>query len=359
MRKAFDENVPRLKPRLKFSTLFPQAEAEGSAAVAVQAEDPATVAQVPGTAPSASPEQPVASSAATQVVVEVKASPAAVAPMAPAPVAASAAAQTVSVPKAAKARVAPVVPAVMPTPVAATPVASPPRDPVAEAQARRRKLKERLRAASQPVTLAEPTPPTAVEARASALSLVGQLQAELEKQTALNKAMAADLDAARTELARAIEEAKGRSLDSERMAAEVAERARLIEELGAELSGLEGERDDVLGEFQSARAEALKLNEETKSLQDELLRRERELEDAVSEEERLASELEGRTDELRKSRAMVATLSNERSALIEQVARLSKEKEDLSDAQKALSEIHKALAEARVRTTGGMPPPGR
>jgi DNA repair exonuclease SbcCD ATPase subunit len=340
MRKAFDENVPRTKPRLKLSSLFPQPDAlDGNSA-------PAGVA--PGGLVSEASIVPSPSGVSLESSAPVAVQPTEE-PRPVLPVEKKLESENRESPKLVQQPVRPSSRPIAAVKVAPTPPV-PPRDPVADAQARRRKLKERLKAATQPVSLAEPTPPTAIAARASALSLVGQLQAELEKSNALNKALVADLDAARGELARAIEEAKSRSAESERMAAEVGERAKLIEELGAELAGLEGERDDTLGQLQAARAEARKLSEERKALQDELLRRERELEDAVSEEERLATELEARTDDLRKARTMVATLSNERTTLIEQVSRLSKEKEDLTDAQKALSEIHRALAEARVRT---------
>src|SRR5579863_6458262 len=222
MRKAFDENVPRLKPRLKLSSLFPQGEGQEALVTteAPAAIEPGTPVEMATAAPTATEAPPLEWRSSSSVpapapVAEVAPAPARATSPAPAPVLALEP-KPVPAPKAVKAAAPP----------------APAKDPVAEAQARRRKLKERLKLASQPVTLAEPTPPTAVEARASALSLVGQLQAELEKANAMNAALTADLDSARNELARAIEEAKGRSTDTDRLSAEVGQRAELIEELG-------------------------------------------------------------------------------------------------------------------------------
>ena len=83
------------------------------------------------------------------------------------------------------------------------------------------------------------------------------------------------------------------------MSNEVAERARLIDELGKEMSSLESERDDTLVELQTSRTETEKLTGVRKELEARLAAREAELAETLTEEERLAAELEARNVELR------------------------------------------------------------
>ncbi|HCF62394.1 MAG TPA: extensin-like protein, partial [Myxococcales bacterium] len=84
-------------------------------------------------------------------------------------------------------------------------------------------------------------------------------------------------------------------------------------------------------------------------LEETLAQREAELAETLSEEERLASELELRVEDARRSEQALATLREERDALARQVEELTKERGALVESQRALDEIHRALAEARSR----------
>lgn len=220
---------------------------------------------------------------------------------------------------------------------------------VLDSRERREKLRERLKAASAKVEPSQPTPQSPAEARTSALALVAQLRQQLEDTQRLNAAQAKDLDATRADLARSAEEARARTAEASRMAIEVAERARLIEELGKEMASLEGERDDTLVGLQGARAQMEQQAVARQELEERLAAREAELAETLTEEERLAAELESRNAELRQSQVALAGISVERDQLAKQVGELTRERADLLDSQKALDEIHRALADARVR----------
>jgi chemotaxis protein MotB len=220
-----------------------------------------------------------------------------------------------------------------------------------DSRARRERLRERLKAATAPVSPSQPTPATPGEARTSALALVAELRQQLEDAQQLNGALSKDLDLARTDLSRAAEEAHSRTEEANRMAKEVAERAHLLEELGREMQSLEAERDDALIELRSARAEADKAAEARTTLEKSLADREAELSETLNEEERLAAELELKADELRRSEQGLLALRDERDALAHQVEQLTKERNDLVESQRALDEIYRALAAARSRVS--------
>jgi chromosome segregation ATPase len=233
--------------------------------------------------------------------------------------------------------------------LAQAPVAQTEVSRAADTRERREKLRERLKAATAKVEPSQPTPQSPAEARTSALALISQLRQELEDSQKLSAALTKDLDATRADLARSAEEARARTFEAARMANEVAERARLIDELGKEMSSLESERDDTLVELQTSRTETEKLTGVRKELEARLAAREAELAETLTEEERLAAELEARNVELRQVQQALAGVSEERDKLSRQVADLTRERTDLLDSQKALDEIHRALADARAR----------
>jgi chromosome segregation ATPase len=352
MRKAFDANVSRTKPKLRLG---------GFSSTAVLDEAAETVAEAPA---SASEDAGLGATdhkaqvAADQFSAAYAPEPARQAMTAP--VATMAQAIVDSAPAATHHEV----PAVSRREAAATPVPvarvavkeklaarleATKDEPVLDPQARRERLKERLRAATNKVTPAQPTPQNPTEARASALSLVGQLKQEVEDARGLNAALAKDLDQARADLSRAASEARSRTDEANRMAGEVAERVRLLEELSREMASVEAERDDALVELRSSRAEIEKGIAEGNQIAAALAAREAELADALTEEERIATELERRNEDLRRSEVALLALTTERDALAKQVTELTEERVRLLESQRALDEIHRALADARVR----------
>ncbi|HEY3452594.1 MAG TPA: hypothetical protein VGK67_39990 [Myxococcales bacterium] len=347
MRKAFDANVSRAKPRLRLGSLTstgvidPAQEALAHPAQQALAMVEHATAQANGhdaAALEAPPPAPVAAAASVQEKITAHL------------------AQTVEAPQALQASLVPP-PAVVEETVEApqrqrimeAKVQEPPAPVVVDSKERREKLKERLKAATAKVEPSQPTPQSPAEARTSALSLIAQLRQQLEDSQRLTAALAKDLDQTRSELGRAAEEARARTSEATRMSEEVAQRAKLIEELGKEMASLEGERDDTLVQLQSARANLEQQVAAKKDLEGRLAAREAELAETLTEEERLAAELENRNAELRQAQQAIAGLSEEREKLSKQVSELTRERTDLLDSQKALDEIHRALAEARVR----------
>jgi len=315
MRKAFDVNIPRTKPRLRlggFSSIAVEEAASDFPPPSIPQAEEAMVAEI---------EAPVARSDAAPSLDAER--PPMSAPVTTEPVPARASRGTE-------------------VPVAKAKAALSPTE-------RRERLKERLRAASAKVEPSQPTPQSPGEARASGLALVAQLRQETEDAAALNASLNKDLEQARAELARAAQEAHSRTEEANRMATEVAERSRLIEELGREMASLEAERDDSLVELRNARAQTEQLTEARRGLEQKLAEREAELAETLSEEERLASELEGRAVDLKRVEAALAALTEERDRLAGQVTALTHERAELLESQKALDEIHRALAEARSR----------
>ncbi len=293
MRKAFDANVSRAKPKLRLGTLMtpelsPESEQEHLA--------PVETLSAPAPAPSPAPPSLLA-------------------------------------------------------PSLSAPPSSPPADAL-DPRERRERLKERLKAATARAIPAQPTPNSPGEARTSALSLISELRAQLEETTTLNQALSQDLATTRAELGRATEEARSRTEEANRMAAEVETRARLVEELGQELSSLEAERDDALTMLRAARAQGEIMASCASELEHKLVEARNELAETLSEEERIAGELELRNEELRSATRALGALTEERDGLAREVAELSRERASLLESQSALDEIHRALAEARSRVGG-------
>ncbi len=357
MRKAFDANVPKIRPRLRLGAL-----ASGAPA-AVEEDAPAELDATPSTPPLAAAAAP-----SPALAPELHRSPEAIGAEAAA-IAQRVAqiAHEVATEHPMRLEPSPAPRAYLPEPLEPRPAravsASSAQlrerapEPIPERAAldpkeRRERLKERLKAATARVEPAPATPSSPTEARASALALVAQLQQELVDTRALNTALEKDLEQARQELGRAAQEAHDSTDEARRMAVEVQSRAALVDELGKELESLEAERDDALVGLRSARMEMDRQIGERQQLSAQLTSVQAELAETLTEEERLAAELEDRVGELKRSEAALQTLTSERDALARQVGELTRERAGLLDSRKALDEIHRALAEARGRARG-------
>ena len=352
MRKAFDANVSRAKPRLRLGALTSAGVIDPAQEVLGHPAQQAALAMVEhATAKANDHEQhhhhqvavqeaasfaaPPATAASVQEKIAAHLAQATLSPQASAAPPQEVVTETVIAPK--------------PTRVSEARVQEPPAPVALDSRERREKLRERLKAATARVEPSQPTPQSPAEARTSALSLIAQLRTQLEDSQRMTAALSKDLEQTRAELARAAEEARARTGEAARMAEEVAQRAKLIEELGREMASLESERDDTLVQLQGTRAQLEQQGVSQKDLEGKLAAREAELAETLTEEERLAAELENRNAELRAAQQAIAGLSEEREKLARQVSELTRERADLLDSQKALDEIHRALAEARVR----------
>lgn len=230
-------------------------------------------------------------------------------------------------------------------PAEAPEVAAPANDPAE----RREKLKERLKAVRENPK-PEPLPETVAEAGVLAVERISGLQTELMKVRTVNLALSQDLEAARRQAERATEEARLRMDEARRLSGEMEQRAKLLSDLERELASLEGERNDSLVALQEAR-QALDLGEtEKQTLRADISQRDKALEESLAEEERLAAELESAHETAAALRRSTDALRIERDTFARQVADLTKERAELMEARKALEAVHRALSKASARS---------
>lgn len=217
--------------------------------------------------------------------------------------------------------------------------------PMPDATDRREKLRERLKAVRENPR-PEPLPETVAEAGVLAVERIAALQSELAKTRAMNLALSQDLEAARRQAERATEEARLRMDEARRLSAEMEGRVTLLADLEKELASLEGERNEALLALQESR-QAIEAGElEKHELRESLTAKDHELEASLQEEERLASELEEAHEAMGGLRRSADALKSERDTLARQVSDLTKERAELLEARKALEAVHRALAKA-------------
>jgi chromosome segregation ATPase len=166
-----------------------------------------------------------------------------------------------------------------------------------------------------------------------------------EVETALH----ADLDEARSEVARGAADVRR---VTERLTAaelEVQSKREVLAELLEEMKALEQERDRAM-----ERAQALAtLDEERQELLIALSTRAEDAEKArtlaESEIERLCCELDDRSADGARLRAALAMVTRERDDLAREAATAKREKHELEEARRALEAVHDALSQARTR----------
>lgn len=224
---------------------------------------------------------------------------------------------------------------------------APPREEV-DTHARRERLKERLKAVRENPR-PEPLPASVAEAGMRAVERISALQTELVKVKAINLTLTQDLEVTRRQAEKATEEARLRMDEARRLATEVEGRVKLLADLERELAALEGERDEALLSLQEARQAMQAAADERSTLEAAVSEAKKALADSLSEEERLASELEDCKDEMALMRRTVDTLQGERDVLAQQVASLTSERAELLEARKALEAVHRALSQAVAR----------
>jgi len=228
-------------------------------------------------------------------------------------------------------------------------VASPPttREELDPAE-RRERLKERLKTVRENPR-PEPLPPTVAQAGVLAVERIATLQTELFKIKALNLALTQDLEAARRQAEKSTEEARARMDEARRLSGETEARSKLLSELERELAVLEGERDEALLSLQDARQSLMLAEQEKEGLRKEIAQREQALADSLTEEERLAEELELMQSDSSGLRKSLEALNAERDMLARQVADLTTERAELLEARRALESVHRALSQAVSR----------
>ncbi|WP_243337442.1 coiled-coil domain-containing protein [Anaeromyxobacter soli] len=347
MRKAFDANVPKLRPRLKNGAVSAVAP-DANAGIAAAAEEAAQV--------SASMAATVAEETAEETASPAMTMEESVQAELPAAIPARAATRSAPAPT----------PAPVPAPAVAPPergasavearegaVASPaspdPANDVLSRRDRLEKIKRRVAEAARPTPRVDPVPADPARAAESVLALVRDLEVELVRAREREDALRADLGEARTELGRAAGEAR---VSTERLVsaeAELAEKRGVLTDLLGEMTALEEERDEALRRAQAMAAldeERARLLEEVTRKADEEARLRAEREEEV---ERLSEELRAGSTESARLRSAVGELARERDQLAGELDRLRRERDELSAAKRALEQVHAALAQARAR----------
>jgi FtsZ-binding cell division protein ZapB len=223
-----------------------------------------------------------------------------------------------------------------------------PHEEAIESEARRHRLKERLKAVRENPR-PEPLPASVAEAGQRAVERITTLQAELTRVKALNLSLTQELEVTRRQAEKATEEARLRMDEARRLATEMEGRVSLLGDLERELAALEGERDEALLSLQEYRQALEAASRERETLETEVAQGKQALTDSLAEEERLAGELEQAKDESAGLRRAVETLQGERDVLAQQVASLTAERAELLEARKALEAVHRALSQASVR----------
>jgi chromosome segregation ATPase len=310
MRKAFDDNVPKLKPRLKSAA----PPALGPLESGVDDAPPGVRAPV-----SEAPTMATIARAAEARLVEP-----AIAVVEPAAV---------------------VVQAARRAPQAFAPE-------TADLEARRErldKIKRRVAEAARPRVRAEPAPGDPSRAAEQVLGLARDLETELANAREREAALRVDLDATRTELARTAGEGREALARAAAVEAELEEKRIVLGDMLAEMTSLEAERDEAL-----RRAQAMAgIDEERARLLEEVSRRADE--EAAGRSER-AAEAERLTEELRDAgadaarlRGALAETARERDGLAAELESLKRDREELNAAKRALEQVHTALSQARAR----------
>lgn len=345
MKKAFEQNVSRAKPRLRLGAFTGVVDPAAPEEAQEPAQEPEQ-ALAPEPPPAPEPEQvPEPPSATNDLSAEVRARierARAPRPTASEVIEAALRAPAVQAPQAVEvARVeAPEHEVEVQTP-------APPREDL-DNQARRERLKERLKAVRENPR-PEPLPASVAEAGLRAVERISALQAELTKVKALNLTLTQDLEVSRRQAEKATEEARLRMDEARRLATDMEGRVKLLGDLERELAALEGERDEALLSLQEARQAMQAADQERTTLEAAVAEAKKSLADSLSEEERLAGELESAKDEASALRRAVDTLQGERDVLAQQVASLTAERAELLEARKALEAVHRALSHAVVR----------
>ena len=225
--------------------------------------------------------------------------------------------------------------------------APPPTDEL-DVGERRERLKERLKAVRENPR-PEPLPETVAEAGVLAVERISALQTELVKVRTLNLALTQDLEATRRQAERATEEARLRMDEARRLSSEMEGRAKLLNDLERELGALEGERNEALLALQESRQQLDAREHEKDELKSEITRQQQALSESLSEEERLAAELEAAHEASTNLRRSTDELRTERDTLARQVSDLTRERAELLEARKALEAVHRALSQAVSR----------
>jgi hypothetical protein len=304
MKRGFEENVPRVRPRVRLGMLEPQpgSEADEESSTSTSSEPPVTIAPVP-----------VAQVAAA--ATSVHDAPARVAPVQVPP-------NVISAPPAA------IVPESRLDSVAQMPVQRPAPSPI-------------------PVARASIPRPRA----ADAVNLAHELTSDLNRAAEVNAKLRAELDAALAALRTAAEESQQDRANRERIAVEAQSLVDAARRLEDDLQLVAGERDGALGQVARLAREVREEKLRSASAAEESRKARSEAAAAQEESRRLAAELCARAAEVEQARTAAEVTRAERDSLAAALLAARAEAEEAARSRSALEEIHRALEDARARVS--------
>jgi chromosome segregation ATPase len=207
---------------------------------------------------------------------------------------------------------------------------------------RREKLRARLRNLTPPGNAARSSGnPEAVLAAAE------DLVQQLADSRATSSRLEADLKSARRDLERSVADAEQGRREGESLAAELAEARGLLGSLESELGAIEGERDEVLFEVHQLREAESARSESLASLSRELDEARRELVEKQSEQAEILSELQQSDAERARLQLEVERLEQDRKRTLQELEATSVAEGQLREQRGTLSRVHQVLVAAR------------
>ncbi len=224
--------------------------------------------------------------------------------------------------------------------------------PVDDSETRRKRLenvKRKVAEAVRPEVIIEPVPEDPSLAAESVLGLVSDLEAQLSQSRELEKSLRAELAEAKDELARMVNDGRTSSGRLAQAEAQLAEKRKVLEEMLFEMGALEQERDQAVRMVQmlTGKDQGRQLEfDELRNRCDEL---QLALDESKAEEERLNNELDDSVAENNRLHTLLAEITRERDNLMRNTEKLTKERDELAQAKKALEKVHQALSQARAR----------
>jgi DNA repair exonuclease SbcCD ATPase subunit len=351
MRKAFDANVPRLKPRLRTAIVVPESLPE-TAGENTQAPKMTLPSEIVVFAPVVEPT-PETSAAAEPAPDDDHAqfpTPAETPP--PQNASELQKEKILEFPAKQEKGAKPAAPIVKSSRFTAQVPSETPASSTGDAGTRRERLekvKRKVAEAARAEVKVEPVPEDPAQAAESVLGLVSDLETQLSRTRDMEKALRTDLAEAKGELARAATEGRTAAERLGLAEAQLEEKRKVLEEMLAEMNALEEERDQAVRRAQMMTAQDEDRCKQLDDLGGRCAELERVLAESQAEGDRLSKELDESLTENAQLRAALSEVTRERDGLARNVDHLVKERDDLTKAKNALEKVHQALAQARAR----------
>jgi hypothetical protein len=221
-----------------------------------------------------------------------------------------------------------------------------------DSDTRRKRLEEVKRKVSdavRPEVRIEPVPEDPTLAVESVLGLVSDLEAQLSRSREVEKALRSELAEAKSDLTQIVNDGRTASGRLIQVEAMLDEKRKVLEEMLFEMGALEEERDQAVRMVQMLTIREKDRVHEIDTLRHDLTEMQRVVDENRVEEERLSCELDEYVKENNRLHTLLTEVTKERDMLADNTEHLTKERDDLIKAKKALEKVHIALSQARAR----------